>query len=612
MLFGAEDKNKEDKVVASYSVFLSPKFGSDMHVFQFPLREKDRPYEADRVKLFCTEGIQSEEETPSPSSSSHVVNGRSRLQMTLELDTFGSNSFAKHPKIQENGHRYSYSLQSKPFQPKSDYVVAYIDKNGFHFSPVSTVQQFTPLLRDEWGMMPSAKASPAVKEEGSAVGRPFSSESLPLDRSSREYLKQRSEMLSKDATTTKEVQVFQSGSPESRAAQARLASPTLEMAKTQMSVLSRQQIENCLFPLEEYYASERPVSIVRRFSSYYPLEYRIRELMSRCQILPLERIIHCVGEAQECLSEKVVVGVLLKQALFMHGVWISYDSPEFKGVADALRGVVLSHFFFSRDGTVSREHLSGLLVSSLLRRTLKGVLEQLATLIEVEDGGSARRVWRLKYTTSSTSGSQYESIRALFPVEVDKHAQMLTQAFGRADSLVALINKGRGISIFNGMVSEPQSRDGAVKNQRPAELSPQEEGIVRDISVNIRSILAKAGVKTREALKMKILDDRREKYPSATPTMMQLAIQGTVQPFTSSTVILKTVGDEFIDAHRQSILRGILSLKNFSIAQLTEELEKKLPTEHIPKEVVHAVVSEVAVFSRRDNQYNIKNGLDGS
>lgn len=581
-------------MVATYNIYLSPRSSGGMHIFQYPLRDKNRPYEGNQIQLSCTDGIHSTEQP----KKDELIHPGSRLRMSLTLDTFGSKSFSLS---NNSSTAYRYNLQSKPFKLRSDYVVAYIDRDGLHFSPVSSIQQFTPLLNDN---NPQASLDENEIEELSMK----QSSERQMDRSQREQLRQRSDMLGRDALTTKKVQVFPLGSPESLDIRASLAAHTREASQGRLQQVPRDHIENCLFPPDLYGGKEDHAApaIVRRFASNFPLEQRVRELMLRCQILPLNVIIRSVSSNYETASEKEVLGVLFKFCIWMHGVWVSRECPLFKGVCVTIRGVVLLDFFMSPDATVSRSKLNALVRSSTNRKYIKEILDSLATLNN--DPDPEKRRWKLRYASDDAhTQMEYKNVASFFPNDIAHLKSWITQKCSKRNELVEAMNAGKSISIFSGGLDVQHSQQPV--NRKEITLSAQDQKIVDAISSNIRAILIEYGVLSRETLKAKLLEDRQKKYPNATPNLLQLSIMTQVQTFTSSTWILKRIGEEHIDRYRLTIIGTALSMKNFTLLQILEELRKRT-TDIIPEAVVKRVLSEIANFSPGDREYRLKNGLD--
>eukprot|EP00796_Vickermania_ingenoplastis_P004234 gene4234-3058_t len=540
MHYGTSCGITEDKVVGTYSVYLSPSLSSSMHVFQYPLRQRNCPYESNSTRLFATDGLGSNEKDV---NEEEVVKSSSRL------------------KLSRTGylwvHTHRYNLQSKPFQPRSDYVVAYLDSNGFHITPVSTIQQFTPLLDDGC----SSATLSHLGDDSTPVSQPNPGQVNAKPQ--REFLKQRSDMLGKDAMTAKEIHVCGLNSEESISLRHQLSSLTLETANVNIPHISKEQIENSLFPPEVYCGKGDHSTIVRRFASHYSVEQRVRELMSRCQILPLNVIMDSLP--------------FFEAVFFMHGVWVSFNCPQFKGLGDSLRGIVLAHFFFSEDGRIARTELNGLFPVAEHRRYIKEILETVAAL-NTEEVDPSKRRWKLNRAP-----------------EQPWHRQS-GKKFGNAIS-------------FGGMNTGDAGRRHDNPARTDAQLTPQDQQTVDLITHTLRNIFLKNGVLTKEALKSKLLEERRFKYPTATPQMMQLAIQSNVQQLTNTTWVLKSVGDPAVDRYRPIIINTIVSLNSFTSSQLMEALSKRLPNNTIPENVVKQVTMEVTTFSKGEQIYVVKTGI---
>lgn len=116
-----------DDVVAEYDVLLSTGL-SNLVVLQYPLRPSSRPYEAAAVEFFI------------------AGSGTSRrLVMHHHLPHQMSPSLPSAPTASEDD-RYSYSLASVPFTPRSAYAVGILSGGSFHLSVVSEVHMMTPQL----------------------------------------------------------------------------------------------------------------------------------------------------------------------------------------------------------------------------------------------------------------------------------------------------------------------------------------------------------------------------------------------------------------------------------------------------------------------------------
>lgn len=576
MSFGNPVESPDDKVVGSFNIYLSPKLRSDMHVFQYPLRHGDRPYEADTIKLECTEGLYLNDDGEEPKEA-NVINPGSRLKLSMEMDTFGSSSFSGSGSGENQP--FKYSLQSKPFHPKSDYVLAYVDKRGFHFSPISTIQQFTPLF-----------------DKSSFIG--------DEEKEAPQASKQRSDMLLKDYKSLKDVRVFNSSTTESQSLCSQLQSPTLESA-TKGRDSKLEGAEDCLFPPDLYSHDQRDSLIVNRFSSKFPTDQRIQELLVRCQVLPLSLIVAKMNSSSWSVSESQAISSLIKFGFPMHGVWVSFDS-SFKGVDDALRGLILSHFYASDDGTVARLSINKLVTCSRLRKCTKDILESIADL-NVLDPPSERR-WRLRYMSpKEESAAELQKVTREFEKEVAASHTLLRETFNNKAVYSSALGSGRSHSFFNNVSLSARA---SVKNTlNSKKLLPKDQKIVDDISKALQTVFHKEGVLSKEAVKAKILEDRLAKFPSATPHMINVAIQSSLQQFTVSTWILKQFGVASIDRIRPSIISSVLELKNFSFAELMAHLREKYPSESFPEDQAKHVLAELTKFAKAESKYHIKQGL---
>eukprot|EP00796_Vickermania_ingenoplastis_P004237 gene4237-3061_t len=593
MHYGTSCGITEDKVVGTYSVYLSPSLSSSMHVFQYPLRQRNCPYESNSTRLFATDGLGSNEKDV---NEEEVVKSSSRLKLSLELDTFGCKSFPPNSDTPSNSHTHRYNLQSKPFQPRSDYQWV------SHHSRIN-YSAIYPSLDDGC----SSATLSHLGDDSTPVSQPNPGQVNAKPQ--REFLKQRSDMLGKDAMTAKEIHVCGLNSEESISLRHQLSSLTLETANVNIPHISKEQIENSLFPPEVYCGKGDHSTIVRRFASHYSVEQRVRELMSRCQILPLNVIMDSVACPQESTTEKEVVTILLKLSFFMHGVWVSFNCPQFKGLGDSLRGIVLAHFFFSEDGRIARTELNSLFPVAEHRRYIKEILETVAAL-NTEEVDPSKRRWKLNRAPGAAMAqAEWQKICSYLPTEMPKQQESWKLALSRSNALAAMVNAGKTPSLFGGMNTGDAGRRHDNPARTDAQLTPQDQQTVDLITHTLRNIFLKNGVLTKEALKSKLLEERRVKYPTATPQMMQLAIQSNVQQLTNTTWVLKSVGDPAVDRYRPIIINTIVSLNSFTSSQLMEALSKRLPNNTIPENVVKQVTMEVTTFSKGEQIYVVKTGV---
>eukprot|EP00796_Vickermania_ingenoplastis_P000084 gene84-57_t len=528
--------------------------------FPIPFATEKLSIRINSTRLFATDGLGSNEKDV----NEEVVKSSSRLKLSLELDTFGCKSFPPNSDTPSNSHTHRYNLQSKPFQPRSDYVVAYLDSNGFHITPVSTIQQFTPLLDDGC----SSATLSHLGDDSTPVSQPNPGQVNAKPQ--REFLKQRSDMLGKDAMTAKEIHVCGLNSEESISLRHQLSSLTLETANVNIPHISKEQIENSLFPPEVYCGKGDHSTIVRRFASHYSVEQRVR-----------------VDEP--FTTEKEVVTILLKLSFFMHGVWVSFNCPQFKGLGDSLRGIVLAHFFFSEDGRIARTELNSLFPVAEHRRYIKEILETVAAL-NTEEVDPSKRRWKLNRAPGAAMAqAEWQKICSYLPTEMPKQQESWKLALSRSNALAAMVNAGKTPSLFGGM----NTGDAGRRHDNPARTDT-----VDLITHTLRNIFLKNGVLTKEALKSKLLEERRVKYPTATPQMMQLAIQSNVQQLTNTTWVLKV----------PIIINTIVSLNSFTSSQLMEALSKRLPNNTIPENVVKQVTMEVTTF-KGEQIYVVKTGV---
>ncbi|RNF18553.1 DNA-directed RNA polymerase [Trypanosoma conorhini] len=680
MRFGVREHRgaaeEEDEVVATYNVYASPLLQHQLHIFQFPMRRKMRPYEADDVQLFATEGVAnfgkaaaltSAAAAATPSAS--ILSPSSRLTMHCRLDMFGSSSFVEpspQPQpMQQTGdglrkgdqpqrHSYHYALQSHPFQPRCDYAVGFIVDGAIHLTPVSTIQQFTPIVK------------PTTLSAAHCVGEGFTSvPSMPIvpglaisDRIHREMLRQRSVMLNTDAATAKELQYFPIGSVESMAMRRRLWSPTYEVSsflQTTGSQRPRTQTEDSLFPPELLISggisggedAAAVGNLLRRYAHRYGVLDQVLVLLQRCQVLTLAELRALVLPPDHALvpspsasrqpqpdgvTDKQLLEALREAAVWIHGVWVSKTASRFKGTVAALREVVLLLFFESADASLARAELNKIVNSTALQRNVKEILESVATL-NSDEPDPKQRVWRLRHVPADAAlrVAMLRAAQNAYPQEVTfqrmqwekfrpyimGHINAINLGMPVSRLLLATRRNEAGAEATNltGMAVAAAAAGAASSSFKDDELAP--------ILAYIRRLFLEHGVLNKQRAKELVMKGRQQHYPDATNPMLSAALQRCVQTFTNATWVLKVLGEPKVDRYRPLILETAVELVNFETRAFHALLEEKrqrrsagegedasggaVDGEELQR-IVSRVLSEVAVYKQHERLWHLKSG----
>ncbi|ORC84885.1 uncharacterized protein TM35_000401520 [Trypanosoma theileri] len=704
MKFGAQQTDDGDEVIATYNVYSSPMLQHQLHIFQFPLRRKMRPYEASDVQLFATEGVMQAEDTSSlltssatrgtettsnahgqGTSSNMILRPSSRLTMHCRIDTFGSSSFADPPpqqqqqldnasgrgeQQQQQRHSYHYALQSQPFQSRCDYAVGFIVDGAIHLTPVSTIQQFTPIVK------------PTSFNTVHRVGEAFvSAPSMAIvpgltisDRINREMLRQRSVMLNTDADSAKELQYFPINSVESMAMRRRLWSPVYDAAPIARAAATQRvktRTEDSLFPPELLVSggitggegAATAGNLLRRYADRHSVMDQVLVLLRRCQVLTFEELRELIvppdqafipsspvsrqqpqqqqqeQQQQHQVKDEQLLEALREVAVWMHGVWVSKTAPRFKGPVAALREVILLHFFESPDATVTRASLNALVTSNVLRRTVKEVLESVSSLNKDEPDPS-KRVWRLWHVPSSSEArkAMIQASESICPQEITFQRMQWEKFKPYIMSHLNAINAGQSVprllfttrrndvsgDIANITGTAAAAAAAATTSVNPASFKDED---IAPIVGYIRRLFLEHGVLNKQRAKELVMKAKQQHYPDATNPMLSAALQRCVQPFTNATWVLKTLGEPEVDRHRPLILETVLELVNFetrAFHALLEEKQQRLRTgsssggddqagggggggEDLQK-VISRVLAEVAVYKQHERLWHLKSG----
>ncbi|KAH9600204.1 DNA-directed RNA polymerase III subunit Rpc5 [Trypanosoma melophagium] len=707
MKFGVEQEQRQepgdgDEVIATYNVYASPMLQHQLHIFQFPLRRKMRPYEASDVQLFATEGVlQAEDpstltssatrrtETTSNAqsqgnSSNMILRPSSRLTMHCRIDTFGSSSFAEPPAEQrqqmdnasgiggqQRRHSYHYALQSHPFQSRCDYAVGFIVDGGIHLTPVSTIQQFTPIIKPT--------SFNTVHRVGDAFVSAPSMAIVPgltiSDRINREMLRQRSVMLNTDADTAKELQYFPINSVESMAMRRRLWSPVYDAAPIARAAATQRvktRTEDSLFPPELLVSggitggegATMAGNLLRRYADRHSVMDQVLVLLRRCQVLTFAELRELIvppdhaftpsspvsrqqqqqqrqnqqqqqQEQEGHVKDEQLLEALREVAVWMHGVWVSKTAPCFKGPVAALREVILLYFFESPDATVKRANLNALVKSTVLKRTVKEVLESVSSLNKDEPDPS-KRVWRLWHVPSSTAAREamVRVSESICPQEITFQRMQWEKFKPYIMSHLNAINAGQSVprllfttrrndvgGVITNITGTVAAAAAAAATTGGTPTSFKEEDIAPIVGY-IRRLFLEHGVLNKQRAKELVMKAKQQHYPDATNPMLSAALQRCVQPFTNATWVLKTLGEPEVDRHRPLILETVLELVNFetrAFHALLEEKQKLLRAgsssgddDHAGVEdlqkVISRVLSEVAVYKQHERLWHLKSG----
>ncbi|KAG5510028.1 hypothetical protein GH5_07877 [Leishmania sp. Ghana 2012 LV757] len=639
MKFGARPTGiDDDEVVASFNVYVSPALVNQAHIFQYPLRRRQRPYEATEVKLFSTSGplVGESEALQEHRKGLSVLQPGSRLTMKCSLDTFGSPSFRPLPEstpdmlsqmeIQRH-HTFHYTLQSQPFSPQSNYVLGYITPEGIHLTPVSTIQQFTPALSIPEPSTGAARVAEAFcSQANSAIMPGFAA----ADRIQRELRRQRSRVLNEEADTAQEIQFFRDDSVESSAMRSRLRSSTLErIVGSPNTALEPAKVENSLFPPEILQSGgisggdeAHPSMIIHRFANRKSVAEQTSQLLQRCHVLTLPVLQSVVVpytsnevvKTMSTVSEAQLVEALKSCGVWLHGVWVSRYCDQFRGSVAALREVILALFYQSEDGSMSRADLNALVTASAARRSIKDILATVAVLNTEEPDPSKRR-WRLKYVPADRAAREtnLRDFKAAFAAEeASQHeawrrrcAQVMThipyinadrpvpQLCLRPRSTPPAMGTAAGATFPYGGANTAQptasplssmasGHSGSGMNATASPFSSPVSGAdsgfkeadIAPIRHYIRELFAEHGVINKQRVKDLVIKAQEARYPHATKAMLSMALQQCLDKFTDATWILKSVGEPLVDYYRPAILHVVLELRQFEMAALMKRLEE--------------------------------------
>lgn len=414
MLCAEEDD--DDPVIATFDVCNATSLAESLHLFQYPLRTADRPYENHSIEMYVTSGA---ELAPSgalpaatPSSASmrglgaaqqaSVLQPLSRVTLQCVLDSFqfsqnfpasaaGSRFSLKSAslmKSEDEGddisgtqmpsdqYRYRYALYSEPAQSRSDYAVGIFRDGALHLTPVSSVRQFGPAVGRNKALAQhrgSGGSTGALNvEEEHASRKPDDAlVSGPIaDILMRQLRRQRSYAINGDAKTSQRVEYYKSDTVESNTVAKRLLSSTLAVSVPASS--SSAGKPRPVRPVEAVFPADGTLidntvgrkEFVWKFAADVGIAAQVRDLITSCQIISVEHLMKLLvppsggqlsGATTDASVLESVYEGLRASAMMLHGVWIAKTSELFRGNAAAMRELILLQFWKSADGTVKRD-----------------------------------------------------------------------------------------------------------------------------------------------------------------------------------------------------------------------------------------------------------------
>lgn len=456
-MLNLDDTDGDDEVLAVIPVYNANSLSGSLHVFQCPARSASNPYQHDVVNIYFSRdpSVPGQRSTDSFSAGSaphtgpvrgaelgkpQLITPHSRVTMECSLDTFHSPSFRpkqqsddcmsdelvrsaeqKRHSIHGGGgeYEYTYTLQSRPFNARSNYLITCINGDGIHLSSVGTVQQFTPLLvsatTDAEGCDEEAFAN--ATGERCTVGRggggmpriPLTFCSIPgssgvasgaaYERVRREMMRQRSSMLNALAEAAERLVYVKQGTPRSVQLRQQLLCTSREHlfalhGLTEPKKAQASRVANSLFPPEILISGAitggeeaMQSTIMHSFASYFPVAEQVQQLMMRCQVLPFHVIREYIfvrpGQESDSSApqlDNMIVGSLRFCAVYMHGVWVNRMDEQFKGAVAALREVILLEFVSHPRALLSRRQLYRFKLHTSFRQRALDIVRTLATL----------------------------------------------------------------------------------------------------------------------------------------------------------------------------------------------------------------------------------------
>ncbi|KAJ9465595.1 DNA-directed RNA polymerase III subunit rpc5 [Diplonema papillatum] len=159
----------DDPVVAEYDVYLANRLLDNLHLFQFPLRPPERPYNLDHVTSMRMQQT---------SRRFNLNLDPNKQSQQLQAELFGDPS---QQQVQEQGKSRGqpFVLDSRRVRNKTNYAVGVVRSNMLHMTGLQNIHQFRPNLQANLELNPdrqsmaedAAKAEAAEEERMTATQR---------------------------------------------------------------------------------------------------------------------------------------------------------------------------------------------------------------------------------------------------------------------------------------------------------------------------------------------------------------------------------------------------------------------------------------------------------
>ena len=619
----AED---DDPIVAEYPVLISHQLADSVHLFQFPLRPKNRPYEASKVTITAA--------APSSSKGSHSSRPAffpqgSRFVMNIDLDATGSPAFpslsATHQPTDEftpqcDAQRtYRYSLESQPATLSGNYVAALFANDEVHLTPISSLQSFMPRPYD----------TPTTDEKTEDI---YSSK-LDLDPSTSSAMRQhlekqlrrfRSVMLAQDNDQAKTFELLPSAAVESQTVAQRLVCAAVAGGPPSQSLSDLSDQMAVFFPWQptsdESFREVRPM-LIRYAKDHHSVESQVYQILTSAKVISLSQLSEYISwpAVRQGVTlpsplqlQQMLIGYLRRHACLIHGSWaINYDAT-FRSSAAVIREFVLLKMATSPGTGVTRSQLMVHLPNDTASQdSLTAILETIAT----KSGATGE--WQIKHFSSQNVAI----LKANFSNDCTAAEINWEKASKDIASNMELLRSGKIVPRKNLRLLQSAS----TVQTRVATTAPlsAETPALATARRYFKNTLQQYGVLNREVLKERISVLLRTPGSALTNSSKEAVFQAAQEMlvvFTPATWILKSV-DPATDRLRRALVLAMRRKSSFqakeiasdALSILREEDAKRgggaLTAETIPQSVVHAVVAELSEYHGGEKLWHVKTGL---
>eukprot|EP00760_Papus_ankaliazontas_P034416 PhM_4_TR717/c0_g3_i1/m.91633/K14721/RPC5, POLR3E; DNA-directed RNA polymerase III subunit RPC5 len=557
------DADDDDPVVQELDVFLSTDISSALHILQFPLRPRERPY---NLYDIC-----------------EARKGMTSQRVTLEFEEPADGKEYLPEDRMEGAEFHRHSVRAAHVVHNADVgmCVGLFRGQELHLNPVTTMQQLRPDL--------SARNTFELETAEDLVSVTRSVAATTRQRSAFVFEERNEECIS--------LNFVPRDTPEANEKRSLLHSPFLERVAYDGAKESVPRQICPVMPSTDYKPSLSQLGM-------HSIDRQVHGLCMSAQVvtLPMLRdvIVSPKGSSEEGAAlDLAIIRALESCAVYVRGAWVCKVSqrPLSTRLA-AAREHVIAMLDDEADG-ISRAAL----IASLPEVLSKGVTEVLNILATLDP---TTRKWKLKHSVTSTA--EPENV-----VTIQRAAWVKRKA--EISENVALLNSAapsRPVRLT--MPWAPPPPDATSGPAAKPRSTPQEMQASNEILAVLRSLFASYGVINGPML-IPMLNREKSRPDSRLRNIQDSqcreCIKNNVCRIGQNGTILKMWGDPAVDEFRSTFADAFREKDSLSRQELLDYIRTKHGDKEVPAAVFKRIVNELADFKNSENKWTLKSGIVG-